>query len=371
MHLFSELHQNGIGLLWAIFIFSLLVFIHEFGHFLMAKRVGIKVQEFSIGFGPSLFRWKKNETEYSLRLFPLGGYVKMLDGEEEAESPANFQNKKFGEKIAVVGAGPAMNYLLAIFLFLFLGLFVGTSVYTFKITAVIPNMPAARAGLKAGDEVLSINHQRYENPYNPETVISQVVHKIWNSSGVPLHFEIKRGENIFSVTMTPVFDKERKVGLLGVRPTYQVSFRKQGVTGSLKSSLLSTWYFTKAPLVQIEKIFEGQITAKELARGSAGPVGIASIIVSTYNHHQGGEAVKYLLWLAALLNIFIGLFNLFPIPALDGSRIFFITLGRIFGKPLSSRLEERIHLVGFGFLLILVALITYQDILRVVMHKGF
>lgn len=368
------IQQDGMGLFWAVVIFALMVFIHEFGHFCMAKLTGVKVLEFALGFGNRIIGKKVGDTEYAVRLFPLGGYVKMLgEGEEgDANDPGNFQNKRIGQKIAIVAAGPIMNYILAIFLLLVLGACFGVNTYVFRIAKTIPNMPAAKAGIQAGDKILAVNGQPYSSYYDPEQVVDGVVKQIQQSAGKPLHITVDRNGRTLNIDATPVLDKNEKVGLLGIYPGYEIEFRKTSFASALTNSFLSTWYFTKAPFIEIGKIFQGKQKASELAKGSAGPVGIANIIVTLYNRHKNnGEGFQYLIWIAALLNIFIGLFNLFPIPALDGSRIFFLGLGAAFGKQLNPKLEEGIHLVGFAFLLLLMVLITYQDIWRIVTHSGF
>jgi regulator of sigma E protease len=369
------LQQDGAGLFWAVVIFALMIFIHEFGHFCVAKFTGVTVLEFSLGFGPRLFGKKIGDTEYAVRILPLGGYVKMLgemvdDG--DPNDPGNFQNKKPTQKAAIVAAGPIMNYVLAIFLLIFLGLFWGITTYTVKIEKVIPGKPADKAGLKAGDEILAINGKKISNIYTPMDAINEVVHQIEVSSNIPLDLQINRNGEILNITAIPKYDEKKKVALLGFYPGFQAAFKKTNPVDAMVDAFRVTWYFTKAPFIQIGKILQGEQKASELAKGSAGPVGIADIIVTLYNEHKkNGDVFAYLIWIAAVLNIFIGLFNLFPIPALDGSRIFFMGLGAVFGKPLNPKLEENIHLAGFALLLILMVLVTYQDIWRIFTHHGF
>lgn len=373
MHALQFVQHNVVGLLWAVAIFSFMILIHEFGHFMIAKLSGVKVLEFAFGFGPRLLRLKKGETEYALRLFPFGGFVKMYGeaGEGSPTEPGHFQGQSLGKRIAVVAAGPLMNYALAIVLFFVVGAAFGLNTYVFEIGGLLPDMPATRAGILPGDQILAINGQSFQSAYDPESLIREEIQKIQNSPGVPLHLFIARGSRRIQMDVTPAPNKDGK-GLLGVRPRIGILFEKQGVFPAFRSSFISTWYFTKTPLIEIGKIFQGKRKAAELAHGSAGPIGMANLIVSTYNQHKAsGQAVAYLLWLAAVLNVFIGLFNLFPIPALDGSHILFAALGGAFGKPLNPKLEESIHLVGLGVLLILIALVTYQDIMRILLHKGF
>jgi regulator of sigma E protease len=363
--------QNGIGLLWAVVIFALLVFIHEFGHFLVAKFTGVKVLEFSLGFGYRLYGIQIGETEYSLRVLPLGGYVRMLGEGDDSDphNPRNFQNKGNWAKSAVIAAGPAMNYVLAITLLLFMGILYGISTYAFQIVQVLPGMPAAKAGIKAGDEIIAINGHSYQNYQNPEKLLGAVTHVIHHSVGIPLHLTILRDGKLIHVTAAPRYSKKLNNGMLGFRIAPAMVFHHATLGEAFLNSLSSTWFFTKMPFVEIDKVIRGKMKTSTLVKGSAGPIGAFDIILNVYNaHKKNGHSFEYLIWLAAVLNVSIGLVNLFPIPALDGSRIFIIGLGALFGKPLDPKLEEKIHLAGFAFLLLLVLLLSYQDVHRIISH---
>jgi regulator of sigma E protease len=368
VHWFS---QNFVGLIWAVVIFALLVSIHEFGHFLVAKLTGVKVLEFSLGFGYRLYGIQIGDTQYSLRILPLGGYVRMLGEGDDSEpnDPGNFQNKGNWAKSGVIAAGPVMNYILAISLLFLMGIFYGISSYVFQVGKVLPGTPAAKAGIKAGDEITAINGHPYQNFQNPEKLIGSVIHVIHHSIGIPLNLTILRNGKTLHLTAVPRYSKKLKNGILGFEIMPAMTFRHATILQALTNSLNSTWFFTKLPFVEIGKVFHGKMKTSTLVKGSAGPIGAFDIILKVYNaHKKNGHSFEYLMWLAAVLNISIGMVNLFPIPALDGSRIFIIGLGALFGKPLDPKLEEKIHLAGFAFLLILFMLLSYQDIHRIFSH---
>lgn len=322
----------------ALLVFGMLVFIHEFGHFLVAKLVGIKVLEFSIGFGPQLFDFKSQETEYSLRLLPLGGFVRLEGEEEETQDPRAFNNKPVLARMGVIIAGPMMNFILAVVLISVISFFSGTA--TTKIS-VVPNGPAALAGLKNGDIIYTIEDQKVNT-------WEEIVALIGQKPDKSIKIQVLRDDDILSYNIKTDTERETNRGIIGVKAVVE----KHSIVKSIKSGINTTFWVMKTILTGLFKMLKGQTKADVV-----GPVGIVHIV---------GEAAKIglfnVLYLAAIISINLGLFNLFPIPALDGSKIVFLGIELIKGRPLDQEKEGFIHFIGFALLMILMIFILFKDI---------
>lgn len=334
----------------SVFVFGMLIFFHELGHFMVAKLVGIKVHEFSLGFGPKLFGIPKGETSYNLRALPLGGFVRMAgmdpnEEEDEKDEGRGFNKKTIGQRIAVIFAGPLMNFLLAVLLLALIFAFQGLPVATTGIENVLPGYPAEKAGIVAGDKIVAINGQRVENWEELVGLINQMPEE-------NVKVTVMRDGTERQLEMKTVRD-ENGLGKIGIVPAK--GFRKAGLFQSLVLGVEWTGRVTFMILDFISKMIFGQAPAD-----LGGPVRVVSEI---------GKAAQigffFLLQLAAFLSINLGLFNLFPIPALDGSRILFLAWEKVRGRPVDPVKENFIHLVGFGLLLLLMVVITYNDILQI------
>lgn len=333
-----------------IVILGLLIFIHELGHFSVAKWVGIKVHEFSIGFGPKVFGFSGKETNYNMRLVPLGGFVRMagMDPEEEEEDPERGFNKKpVLHRIAVIFAGAFMNFVLAIFL-MALGYFafgLPTVSNEALIGQVVKGSPAAKAGVEVGDKVTKINGQQV-NSWN------EMVDSINKQGKNSLELSLLRDGQQKVLNITPEFNKETKRLMIGI--AQQQLMERQGLFKSLWLGATHTVEMTGMMIAGIASIF-----VKPSAADLAGPVGIVNII---------GEAAQIglfpLIQFAAILSINLGILNLLPIPALDGSRIIFLAFEALRGKPIDPAKENFVHLIGFAFLLLLMVVVTYKDITK-------
>jgi len=338
-----------LTLIASVFVFGMLVIFHELGHFSVAKLVGIKVHEFSVGFGPKLFGIPKGETSYNLRFLPLGGFVRMagMDPNEEKDfdDERGFNKKTVGQRVAVIFAGPLMNFLLAVVLFILVFMLQGIPVATNEIKEVVPGYPAEKAGIVAGDKIVAVNGQYLGDwekfvawiSENPEEKITVTVLR----GGIEKSFDIKtikdeNGRGKIGVVSMPGYQK------LGLVPAVAMGFEW---TGRITFTILDF----------ISKMIFGQAPAE-----IGGPVRVVNEI---------GKAAQvgffFLLQLSAFLSINLGLFNLFPIPALDGSRILFLAWEKIGGRPIDPAKENFIHMIGFGLLLLLMVIITYNDILQI------
>ncbi|MED0677946.1 RIP metalloprotease RseP [Aneurinibacillus thermoaerophilus] len=408
-----------VQVLAIVLVFGLLVFIHELGHLLLAKRAGILCREFAIGMGPKLFSFVKGETRYTLRLLPIGGFVRMAgedpevieihhgqdvgltfdkdgkvthiiltnirnhpeatvvtvkeadlehqllirgieDGEEVsypvhpkavilqhnqetqiAPYDRQFGSKTVGQRATAIFAGPLANFLLAFVLLTGLGLAYGVPVDKPIIGQTIPDQPAAQAGLKQGDKVLSVAGK----PMNTWKDIVQIVSA---SPGKELTFVIEREGEQFSVPVTPV--KEGEIGKIGVySPT------SKSPLGAAKYGAVTTYEFSKLIYQMLGKLFTGQVPVQELS----GPVGIFNY---TYKAAENGLVV--LVQWAAALSVNLGIMNLLPLPALDGGRLVFIGIEALRGRPIDPQKEGMVHFLGFAFLMVLILVVTWNDIQR-------
>lgn len=330
---------------WAsIFVFGILIFFHELGHFAVAKAVGIKVHEFSMGFGPKLFGVTRSDTIYNLRLLPLGGFVRMAGmdpEEEEVEAGKGFNDKTILQRVAVITAGPLMNFLLAAVLLAFIFMLQGLPTPGTTIGDILPGQPAEKAGLKPGDIIYSVDGKQV----NSKEEITQIISKRTDQS---TSIEVVRDEKHIEVTITPVAGEGGR-GMIGI-----YWLKKLDPLSALFSGFTYTFKVTVIILQFIGKMIVGQAPAD-----LGGPVRVIWEIDKAVE-----TGIFYLLQLAAFLSINLGLFNLFPIPALDGSRIMFLGFESLRGRPVDPNKENLIHLVGFGFLLLLIVFITYNDILQ-------
>lgn len=324
----------------AIIVFGLLVLIHESGHFTVAKLVGIKIHEFSIGMGPKLLQTKKGETTYSIRALPLGGYVRMEGEDEESDDLRSFNNKPVWARIAVIFAGPFMNFILAVGIFSIIFYSIGTP--TTEISEVIPQSPAQHIGIQSGDIIYSIDGEKMDTWQN-------IIDAISSSEKEPLDIVIIRNSNRIKRTVKPVMDADTNRMTIGIMTAME---------RSVVSSIRNGFMIIRAIIADVLIFLKGLISGRSDVAGEVvGPVGIISLV---------GQVAKSgwldVANLTAVLSVNLGLINLLPIPALDGSRIMFLLVEVLRGKPLDPEREGIIHLIGFGILITLMLIITYKDI---------
>ncbi len=338
----------------SVVLLGVLVTIHELGHFLAGRSVGVFIHEFAVGFGPLIFSTQKDETKYSLRLIPIGGFTRFAGGErgagaedEDAHVPPHRRMDKQppGKRAWIVSAGPLANLLLAAVIFFVVFAFVGVMQPTTVIAEVLPGYPAHQAGVQIGDQLLSIDGKEIKTWDN-------LVGTVEKKAGVPIQVTLRRGPETRTVTVVPV-DSEG-VGLIGVRPE-AVKTKLNPLAGFLQG-------FRETVTVSI--IWLQGIVGMLLRRVPAdvtGPLGITMVL---------GEAARMgaaeLLYLAGALSANLGLINLLPIPALDGSRLVFCAWEAVRKKPIDPEKEGVVHLVGFFILISLFVLVTYKDVLRLV-----
>jgi regulator of sigma E protease len=338
--------------LWiALIVFGLLIFIHELGHFLAAKRAGIDVLEFGIGFGPKIFTFQRQETRYTLRLLPLGGFVRMAGTDpDDLDNENGFAKKSVGKRMGVIVAGATMNFLLAMVMFGLLVSLTGIPTGEFsdeaRIGEIIIGEPADLAGLLPGDLVLSVDGEPVQNWTDLVAVINA-------NPNQPLSLVIERDEIEKTLTVTPKMREEDSKGVIGITGTYLV--RPATIIEQIRFGIQQTFFVAGLILNAIWQMITGKMAAD-----ISGPIAITRVL---------GRAARlgfpYLLNLAAIININIGLFNLIPIPALDGSRLVFLAIEGIRGKPVAQDKENMFHVIGFALLMLLAIFVAYRDILNI------
>lgn len=332
-----------------IFVFGLLILVHELGHFITAKSVGMRVDEFAIGFGPKLISKKIGETMYSLRIIPLGGYNKIagMDPDEEQDE-RSFSAKPIWARMLVIVAGSAMNLVLPVIL-LFI-VFVSAGIDTPSNQPIIgktfPDKPAAMAGLLPGDKVSSVNGTPIESWRDFVSVIQ-------SNAGANLTIIYSRGaEQDKTAILTPEYDETTKRGIIGVIPL--IDKYQPGVVEAIALAFKQTLFVAQSMVIAI-----GEMIAGKTAADVAGPIGVAQM---------AGEVAQLgiipLLQFAAFLSINLGLINLLPVPVLDGGHVVTLAVEGLRGKPLNRNQMQFIQLIGFALLMLLFVVATFKDISR-------
>jgi len=415
-------------ILYTILVFFVIIGIHEWGHMFFAKRAGILVREFAIGFGPKLLSFKKGETRYAFRLLPFGGFARMagedpelvqinpgqtiavrlkdgivthlyldqldryshltrgevskldlekdlyvtleLDGQttrypldpkamivargqetQIAPLDRQFSSKSVGQRAMAIFGGPLMNFVLAVALFAAYVFMSGIPVQEtghLLITEVVEGSPAAAGGVQAGDEVWAINGERIRGDSD------KLSSMIGSSANQPMTWQVKRGDDIVDLSVTPQASEDgtAKVGIyMSIR--YE-EFRQPTLTEAARGTWHQITYWTDQIFVGLKKLVMLQVKLQDLG----GPVDIAR----TTGEAAEAGLTTLVLWMA-ILSLYLGIFNLLPVPALDGSRLIFLAIEAVRGKPISQERESLVHLVGFSALFLLMIAVTYYDII--------
>lgn len=347
-----------------IFILGLLVFVHELGHFLAAKKAGVKVEEFGFGFPPRLFGFKKGETTYSINWIPLGGFVKIL-GEDgvSKKDPRSFASQKFLKKIIILAAGVTMNVVLAAVI-LIIGFKIGLPLALtddqnnvqfrdpkIQIYQIAPDSPAEQANLKVGDQIIKING---EEPAN----ISTVQNIIKERAGQEVTLKLLSGGENKDLKVIPRVNPPATEGHLGI------GLVKTGIVSysfgqSIVKGVTSVFTLTLTIILAFAEIIKNLVLGEKVALEVAGPVGIAVM-----TNQAAKMGFVYLLQFTALLSLNLAIINILPLPALDGGRIFFALIEKIRKKPLNQRFEQTVHTIGFSLLILLMAVVTFRDIVK-------
>ena len=347
-----------LSLVYFIVVLSILVLAHEFGHFITAKRLKVHVQIFSLGFGPKLWSVKKDETEYRLSAIPLGGYVKMA-GDEPTErlegKPYEFLSRSIGDRFKIIFAGPALNYILAFVIFSVIFMF-GSPTLTTEVGGFLKDYPAEKAGILAGDKILTVDGKSVKYWEDMTTLI----HK---HSGGSIKILLDRKGAIVEKNITPIvrktkdiFGKETTLTLIGVSPSQKIESVKYGFLASLRMGANKLVTLTMVTYKALWAVMTGSLSVKE---SMTGPIGIFVVT---------GQAAKmgliYIFHLMGILSASLAIFNLLPLPILDGGHILFLAIEKVRGKAMSFKTQEVIANIGVALLILLTVFIFYNDIVK-------
>ncbi|MDU2499337.1 RIP metalloprotease RseP [Finegoldia magna] len=331
-----------ITIISSIIIFLLVILIHEFGHFIVAKMNGVSVLEFSIGMGPKLFQKESNGTLYSLRLLPVGGYCQLEGEDEENDSPNSLNNQSPLVRLKVILAGAIMNFLLA---FILLILLMSVSRVSTEVSGVLEDSPAYSSGIQTGDKIVSINGKNINDG-------EELLKNIKESQG-DLDIGVIRDSQSKNIKVTPRL--ENNVRKIGVNFQEEYDIKNFSLIKGFKKGVITFLNLTGMLYKFLGMLITGQLGLG----GVSGPVGVVKEI-----GNAAKTGVANLIFLLAYININLGVFNLLPIPALDGGRAIFILIEMIFGKKISQEKEGYIHMVGLILLLALIAVVTIKDVIK-------
>lgn len=334
----------------AIIIFSLIILFHELGHFLFAKKCGVKVNEFCLGLGPTLWSFQKGETVYSLKLLPFGGACMMEGEDEESNDHRAFNNKSVWQRVQIVAAGPIFNFILAYVLAV---IFIGCAGYDVpRLSGVIDGYSAQEQGIKAGDTIVALDSYRIH--FYQEVSVYSFFHP-----GEKILVTYERDGKEYQTTVTPKYDEDSGRYLLGFQGNYT---RERGnIIETLCYGVYEMKYQIHTTFQSLKMLFTGKLSVNDMA----GPVGIVKTIGDTYDE-AAQSGVFYIamnmLNIAILLSANLGVMNLLPIPALDGGRLLFLFVEAVRRKKMDEEIEGRIHMAGFCLLMLLMVVVMFNDI---------
>jgi len=347
-----------LSLISFLVVLSILVLVNEFGHFIVARRLGVRVERFSFGFGPRIFSIKRGETEYLISAIPLGGYVKMA-GDEPGEGlkgeKQEFLSRTISERFRIIFAGPLLNYILAFLIFSVIFMF-GSPTLTTEVGALLKGYPAESQGLAVGDKIVSIDGKGVK--YWEE--MTEVIHK--HTFGA-MRLSIERAGRVSDIQINPmvremkdIFGNKTRIALVGIAPSQRIESVRYGPLQSLYMGFKKLMQLTYMTYKALWSILVGRLSLKE---SMTGPIGIFVIT---------GQAAKmglvYILHLMGILSASLAIFNILPLPVLDGGHIIFLAIEKLRGRPLSIKAQERITNVGIAFLVLLTVFIFYSDIIK-------
>lgn len=348
-----------INVIIALLVFSAIIFFHELGHFLLAKKNGIYVQEFAVGMGPTFFSFTKAETKYSLKAIPMGGYCMMLGEDEDVVDEHSFSTKSVWARISVVIAGPVFNFILAFVLAIVLMAMIGYDSTT--ITDFSESSPAKEAGVEVGDLITEYNGHTV---YNFREIL---VYTQFNQTGQPITLTVERDGEEKEFTFTP--EKTDSGYLMGI---YSGGRVKGNAWETLKYSAYELRYNIKTTFLSLEYLITGKLGVKNLS----GPVGIVSMMSDTIDQaKESAEGDTSMAILNVVLNMVnfcvmlsanLGVMNLLPLPALDGGRTVLLLFEAIFKKKLPAEKEAWINTAGFILLIGLMVVVMFQDIFKII-----
>ncbi|MBL7071139.1 MAG: RIP metalloprotease RseP [Candidatus Omnitrophica bacterium] len=347
-----------ISIISVIVVFSMLILSHELGHFIMAKRMGVRVETFSLGFGPKIWSVKRGDTEYALSAIPLGGYIKMAGeepGVERTGAEWEFSSKPVYKRFNIVVAGALFNYITGFILFCMVFM-AGAPVPTSRIGRILEGYPAEKAGLQENDKILAIDGKdvRYW-----EDVI-EILHK--KKEGEATELSVDRDGRALSFALTgksedqkDIFGRPIKISLLGIGQSDDTEHVRHGFVRSVEMGARTTLNITTMTYKAVWFMLTGALSVKEVS----GPIGIFAL---TGKFAQKG--IVHLLWISAVISVSLAIFNLLPFPILDGGHVLFLAIEKIRRRQLDAKVQDRIQQVAFTLLIAFVLLVSWNDVTR-------
>ena len=347
-----------LSLIYSIIVLGVLILVHEFGHFIVAKRLGVRVEKFSIGFGPKVCSVKKGDTEYLLSAVPLGGYIKMA-GEDPTEKMTGekweFLSRSVFDRFKIIFAGPFLNYVLAFVIFSVIFMF-GSPTMTTEVGSLLKDYPAEAQGIKTGDKILSVDDKSVK--YWED--MTEIIHK--HTDGT-MALSVKRGDSVIEMKIAPIirktkdiFGKEATIALIGIGPSQNIESVRYGFLESIGMGFNKLVQLTAITYKALWSILIGRISLKE---SMTGPIGIFIIT---------GQAARmgfiYILHLMGILSASLAIFNVLPFPVLDGGHILFLAIEKARGRPLSLKTQEITINIGVSLLILFTIFVFYSDIMK-------
>lgn len=367
----EHLYSTGHTLAAFIIVLSIIVFIHEYGHYIVAKLCGVKIDAFSIGFGKELFGWNdKSGTRWKVSLLPLGGYVKMFGDSSAASTPDGdllekmteqeqkqaFHFKPLYKKMLIVAAGPVANFLLTILIFVYFIMSNGLPSIDPVIGKVMPDSPALAAGLREGDRIVAVDG-------NNVSSFNDISYILSTNLGTPVSLEVERGQNMMKITLTPKLSEEddglgnkMKRPLIGIK-SGEIKYSDVGPLKAFGEATRRTYMICESTVKVMGQMIAGKRSAEDLK----GPVGIAQL-----SGQAASKDAHTVLWLIAIISANLGFMNLLPIPVLDGGHLVYYTIEAIQGRPLAQKIQEYGFRIGFALLAMLMAFTLFNDLRKLV-----
>ncbi len=349
-----------ISFLYFLIALALLILVHEFGHFLVARLFDIKVITFSIGFGKKLLRFTRGETEYAISAVPMGGYVKLL-GESpdeevsEEDKPRSFSHKPPYVRILVALAGPLFNILLALFVFYLVSI-IGYNVPSARVGKVADNTPAQAAGIRAGDTIVRIDGKEVKE-------FLDIASTIDHAEGDTVEVTLDRAGSPVNLTIKPMTIEEKDIfgepytrRILGIERSDEVIKRRQSATEAVGLALHMTWEYSRITVLGIVKIIQGSISPRNIG----GPV-----LIFQEASKRAKKGLGDFVFFFALISINLGIINLLPIPVLDGGHILFNAIEIVIRRKISQKVQEVAQTVGLVILLMIMVFAFYNDFDRI------
>ena len=341
-----------MNIILAIIIFSFIIIFHELGHFIMAKKNGIRVLEFCLGLGPTIFKVQKGETVYALNLLPFGGACMMEGEDSESDDERAFNKKTVWQRIQVVAAGPVFNFILA---YLLAVLFIGIAGYDAPVIASVEEgYPAQEAGIEPGDRITKLNG--YPVHFYSEIRLYNFFHP-----GEKVEVAYERGGEEHTVTITPKYDEELQYYRLGISSS---GYTAATPLTAVRYGAYEVKYWIDTTLLSLKMLVTGQIGIDQLA----GPVGIVDVVDDTYQEAKSygtATVAVNMLNIAILISANLGVMNLLPLPALDGGRLVFLVIEAVRRKRIPPEKEGYVHFAGIVLLMALMVVVMFNDIQRV------